>query len=134
MITVLIVDDDPGIRFLLRTILEDEGYRVLEAGNGEAALAAIGSQVPDVVTTDLMMPVSAPSPASARSNPPKPVTMATTAIGGMAAVSIASSPICPVPPPALSDGIPTFAGCGAKPIPRNLQHFQPEFWTTFGRC
>jgi len=57
MITILVVDDDPGVRFLLRTILENEGYGILEAGNGEAALAAIGSQVPDVVTTDLMMPV-----------------------------------------------------------------------------
>lgn len=57
VITVLIVDDDPGIRFLLRTILEGEGYRIFEAGDGEAALAAIRSAVPDVVTTDLMMPV-----------------------------------------------------------------------------
>ncbi|MHB8611967.1 MAG: response regulator [Candidatus Dormibacteraceae bacterium] len=57
MIRILIVDDDPGIRFLLRAILENEGYTVLEAANGEAALAAITSQVPDIVTTDLMMPV-----------------------------------------------------------------------------
>jgi len=55
--TILVVDDDPGIRFMLRVILEQEGYAVLEAGNGEAALAAIGSQVPDMVMTDLMMPV-----------------------------------------------------------------------------
>lgn len=57
MTTILIVDDDPGIRFLLRAILENEGYAVFEAGNGEAALAAISSQVPDIVMTDLMMPV-----------------------------------------------------------------------------
>ncbi|MGZ3433263.1 MAG: response regulator [Isosphaeraceae bacterium] len=57
MITILIVDDDPGIRFMLRAILENEGYTVLEAGNGKAALSAIASQIPDIVTTDLMMPV-----------------------------------------------------------------------------
>lgn len=58
MITILIVDDDPAIRFLLRTILENEGYIILEAGNGEAALAAIGSEaLPDIVMTDLMMPL-----------------------------------------------------------------------------
>jgi CheY-like chemotaxis protein len=55
--TILIVDDDPGIRSLLRAILENEGYTVFEAVNGEAALAAIASQVPDIVMTDLMMPV-----------------------------------------------------------------------------
>lgn len=58
VITILIVDDDPSIRFMLRTILENEGYTILEAGNGEAALAAIRSEsLPDIVMTDLMMPV-----------------------------------------------------------------------------
>lgn len=55
--TILIVDDDPGVRMLLRTILELEGYTILEAGNGAAALAAISSRLPDIVMTDLMMPV-----------------------------------------------------------------------------
>jgi CheY-like chemotaxis protein len=58
VITILIVDDDPSVRYLLRLILENEGYTVLEAGNGEAALAAISSEtLPDIVMTDLMMPV-----------------------------------------------------------------------------
>ncbi|HSP09138.1 MAG TPA: response regulator [Candidatus Dormibacteraeota bacterium] len=57
VITVLVVDDDPAIRFLLRVILENEGYTVFEAGDGKAALAVIGTHVPDIVTTDLMMPV-----------------------------------------------------------------------------
>lgn len=58
MITILVVDDDPSIRFLLRDILESERYTILEAGNGQAALDAIGSGVlPDIVMTDLMMPV-----------------------------------------------------------------------------
>lgn len=58
MIKILIVDEDPSIRFLLRAILEGEGYSVLEAGNGQAALNAITSEaLPDIVMTDLMMPV-----------------------------------------------------------------------------
>lgn len=58
MITILVVDDDPSIRFLLRQILEHERYTILEAGNGQAALDAIGSGAhPDIVMTDLMMPV-----------------------------------------------------------------------------
>jgi CheY-like chemotaxis protein len=58
VITILVVDDDPSIRFLLREILENERYTILEAGNGQAALDAIGSgALPDIVMTDLMMPV-----------------------------------------------------------------------------
>lgn len=56
--TILIVDDDPSIRFLLRSILEYEGFTVAEAGNGAAALEAIKSEaLPDIVMTDLMMPL-----------------------------------------------------------------------------
>jgi len=56
--TILVVDDDPAIRYLLRVILENDGYTVLEAADGKAALAAIGSDdLPDIVMTDLMMPV-----------------------------------------------------------------------------
>ena len=58
MITILVVDDDPSIRFLLKEILERERYTILEAGNGQAALDAIRSgALPDIVMTDLMMPV-----------------------------------------------------------------------------
>jgi CheY-like chemotaxis protein len=56
--TILIVDDDPSTRYVLRLILEREGYEILEAGNGEAALDMIRpSPLPDIVMTDLMMPV-----------------------------------------------------------------------------
>lgn len=54
---ILIVDDDAAIRALLRLILEGIGYEVSEAHHGEAALAEIGASVPDLVLTDLMMPV-----------------------------------------------------------------------------
>ena len=55
---ILIVDDDPSTRFVLRLILEREGYAVVEAGNGQAALDMIAPDpLPDIVMTDLMMPV-----------------------------------------------------------------------------
>jgi len=54
---ILVVDDDPSIRFLLRLIFEAAGYAVSEAPHGRAALIRIKIQLPDVVVTDLKMPV-----------------------------------------------------------------------------
>lgn len=54
---VLVVDDDPSIRFLLRLIFEAAGYAVSEAQHGQAALIRIQIQLPDVVVTDIRMPV-----------------------------------------------------------------------------
>jgi CheY-like chemotaxis protein len=57
MSTVLIVDDDASTRVVLRLILETAGFEVVEAEHGEAALAQFILNPPDVVTTDLKMPV-----------------------------------------------------------------------------
>jgi DNA-binding response OmpR family regulator len=57
MTTVLVVDDDPDIRLLLRLELAAEGHTILEAGNGEAALAELAAHAPDVMLLDIMMPV-----------------------------------------------------------------------------
>src|SRR5205823_9944209 len=54
---ILVVDDDPDIRELLFTALEDEGFEVFPAANGQEALAAIRTFRPDVIVLDLMMPV-----------------------------------------------------------------------------
>ena len=54
--TVLVVDDAPEIRTLLRTYLEAEGMAVLTAGTGEAAVQLAGDQRPDVVLLDLGLP------------------------------------------------------------------------------
>jgi DNA-binding response OmpR family regulator len=54
---VLVVDDDPDIRELLFTALEDEGFEVVPAGNGQEALTIIETFRPDVIVLDLMMPV-----------------------------------------------------------------------------
>jgi CheY-like chemotaxis protein len=56
-VTVLIVDDEPDMLFLLRLTLETAGYEVLEAAHGAEALASISASKPGLVVTDLMMPV-----------------------------------------------------------------------------
>jgi CheY-like chemotaxis protein len=55
--TILIVDDERDIRFLMRFVLEKNGYRVLEAVHGASALDVIRNERPALVITDLMMPV-----------------------------------------------------------------------------
>ena len=54
--SLLLVDDEPRIRRVLRLALEDEGYQVAEAANGYDALAALRRVQPDVVLLDLMLP------------------------------------------------------------------------------
>jgi CheY-like chemotaxis protein len=55
--TILVVDDEPDLRFLLRRILTRAGYQVTEAGNGAAALEEVRKIRPDLVMTDMKMPV-----------------------------------------------------------------------------
>ena len=57
MQTVLVVDDESNMRFLTRMILESVGYTVIEAPHGAAALERAKETRPDLVVTDLMMPV-----------------------------------------------------------------------------
>ncbi|MEV0804514.1 response regulator transcription factor [Kribbella sp. NPDC050281] len=54
--SLLLVDDEPRIRRVLRLALEDEGYQVAEAANGYDALVALRREPPDVVLLDLMLP------------------------------------------------------------------------------
>lgn len=55
MKTILIADDEPDLRLLLQTTLEDPAYRLLEASDGESALHLIRHEQPDVVILDRMM-------------------------------------------------------------------------------
>ena len=57
MAIVLIVDDEFGIATLLEDVLVDEGHRVLLASNGRQALEKVAEERPDLVLTDIMMPV-----------------------------------------------------------------------------
>ena len=53
---ILIVDDEPDGRELLRRLLEGEGWSVLEAENGKVALERIADTTPELILLDLMMP------------------------------------------------------------------------------
>ena len=53
---LLIVDDDPQIRGVLRAILETENYHVSEAGDGAEMLAVLAGQTFDLITLDLGLP------------------------------------------------------------------------------
>ena len=53
---ILIIDDEEPIRANLRRILSLEGYAVLEAADGRAALALLGETTPALVVCDVMMP------------------------------------------------------------------------------
>lgn len=56
MAAILVVDDEPDLRFLAQVALESEGHQVLTAANGADALAAVEVEVPDVVLLDVVMP------------------------------------------------------------------------------
>ena len=54
--TILIAEDEADIRNILRLYLESENYEVLEAADGESAVAAVRNGSPDLVILDIMMP------------------------------------------------------------------------------
>ena len=57
MALILVVDDAPDLRFMLRRVLELAGYDVVEASDGAAAIRCVAESAPDLVVTDMMMPV-----------------------------------------------------------------------------
>jgi CheY-like chemotaxis protein len=56
-VRILVIDDDPDLRRALREVLEDEGYEVSCAENGEEALLALTGRAPNAILLDLTMPV-----------------------------------------------------------------------------
>ncbi len=54
---ILVIDDDPSIRATIRVILEQEGFQVAEAENGEIGIRCANTEVPDLIITDWEMPV-----------------------------------------------------------------------------
>lgn len=71
---VLVVDDEPALVEILSTYLRDEGFRVIAAGDGRAAIAVARTERPDIVLLDLNLPlvsgVEAFRAIRARSNVP----------------------------------------------------------------
>jgi|TARA_B110000196_G_C20665379_1_gene439374 DNA-binding response OmpR family regulator len=56
MKTVLVVDDEASLRNLVRTTLESDSYRILEASDGNEALEIALIEKPDLIVVDWMMP------------------------------------------------------------------------------
>jgi PAS domain S-box-containing protein len=54
---ILIADDHPANRLLLKTLLEDAGFAIIEAQNGQEALEAFEKEAPDFIWMDMRMPV-----------------------------------------------------------------------------
>ena len=57
MSRILVVDDEPSLLDVLAALLTDEGYQVQTARDGQVALDLIAEALPDLLITDVMMPV-----------------------------------------------------------------------------
>ena len=55
--TILVIDDDEQLRQLVRSLMEEEGARVITAAEGESALRQFYRHQPDLVIVDMMMPL-----------------------------------------------------------------------------
>jgi two-component system alkaline phosphatase synthesis response regulator PhoP len=54
--TILVVDDEPNVRLFLQTALEDAGFKVVTAADGDEAWEIIRTNRPDFISLDLVMP------------------------------------------------------------------------------
>jgi CheY-like chemotaxis protein len=57
MMQILVVDDDERARTAVRIVLEDQGFAVAEAQNGNDALEAVRAQRPELILCDIFMPL-----------------------------------------------------------------------------
>ena len=57
MQTILVVEDELPIKEIITAILSDAGHKVVVAGNGQEALQCLQSERPDLILSDIMMPV-----------------------------------------------------------------------------
>src|SRR4029078_9584533 len=96
MTTLLLIEDDPQVRTVLRLALEDEDYRVVEAGDGTSGVKAFEAGEPDTVLL-----AARPSRRFGRPSPPacRPVPVGRSAATCAVAASCRSSP-CPRRPTA----------------------------------
>lgn len=56
--TILVIDDDSGFRLMLQKLFESAGYQVITGEEGQSALEAAWSHKPDIIITDMDMPVN----------------------------------------------------------------------------
>ena len=89
MTTILVVDDEAPIRELLAWILRDLGFQVQEAINGREAMALAALHPPDLVISDVMMPLVSGTElcqwVKRELEPPPPVIL-TSSVGGTIAL------------------------------------------------
>lgn len=57
MAKILVIDDAKFTRFMLINVLQKDGHTILEAGDGQEGMERILAENPDLVITDLLMPV-----------------------------------------------------------------------------
>ena len=55
--SILVLDDDPSLRRMLKELLEQDGYEVIVAGDVQSALAQCRVEIPGLMIVDLMLPV-----------------------------------------------------------------------------
>jgi CheY-like chemotaxis protein len=53
---ILVIDDEPQLRVIVRMMLEKAGHQVTEAGDGEEGLKLLEKDLPDLILLDVMMP------------------------------------------------------------------------------
>jgi CheY-like chemotaxis protein len=54
--TILLAEDDPDVRLMMRTLLEMKGYRVVEAADGPGTVETAQTERPDIILMDLQLP------------------------------------------------------------------------------
>ena len=102
---IVVVDDDPVLRAILRGYLEDAGYRVTEAADGDSLLDALPQLDPDLMLVDVKLP-GADGFELLRAIRARPSSMR-------------GSSQSPAPPPAVS-----VVGCDASPLSRVQDHYR----------
>ena len=53
---IMIVDDEPSIRELIKAIFSSEGFEVIDAASGQECLEKLKTEKPDLILMDMMMP------------------------------------------------------------------------------
>ena len=56
--TILVIDDDLGVRLMLRKLFESAGYQVITGEEGQSALEAAWDHKPDLIVSDMDMPIN----------------------------------------------------------------------------
>ena len=56
--TILVIDDDLGVRLMLQKLLESAGYQVITGEEGQSALEAAWNHKPDLIISDMDMPIN----------------------------------------------------------------------------